>query len=370
VRKLLSKFRSFVGSKVAPTQTSGRSEPTEMSRQAAVRQFERTQRQLAKRNEQLARRDKELTQLRAQLASLSDGTEAASGVWAENIIWVFCYARSGSTWLSAMMGDIEGHGRWNEPLVGALFGDFYYGRYGQDKAPRAPKDIMAQQYRTIWLRSIRSMVLEGATARYPELSGGNGYLTIKEPHGSVGAPLLAEALPESRVIFLVRDPRDAVASGLDAQSKGSWTSKNPKWKGKKPQTEADKDPDTFVKQRVERYMQHVGNAKNAFEAHQGYKVLVRYEDLRADTLGTMKRIYSHLEVPVSEEELARVVEKHAWENIPEEKKGQGKFYRKATPGGWQEDLTLEQAETIEEITTPLLDELYPGWTSVRSVDIS
>jgi hypothetical protein len=34
----------------------------------------------------------------------------------------------------------------------------------------------------------------------------------------------------------------------------------------------------------------------------------------------MKRIYSALEIPVDEAELARSVEKHSWENVPEEEK--------------------------------------------------
>jgi len=63
---------------------------------------------------------------------------------------------------------------------------------------------------------------------------------------------------------------------------------------------------------------------------------------------------------VDEGELSRIVEKHSWENIPEDQKGEGKFYRKASPGGWREDLTPKQAETVERITAPLLKELYPG----------
>jgi hypothetical protein len=88
--------------------------------------------------------------------------------------------------------------------------------------------------------------------------------------------------------------------------------------------------------------------------------MVRYEDLRADTLGTMKRIYSTLGIPVDEGELARTVEKNSWENIPEEKKGEGKFYRKARPGGWREDLTPKQVRQVERIAAPLLEEYYPG----------
>ncbi len=87
--------------------------------------------------------------------------------------------------------------------------------------------------------------------------------------------------------------------------------------------------------------------------------MVKYEDLRANTLGTMKYLCSTLGIPADEEELARAVEKHSWENIPEEEKGEGKFYRKATSGGWKEDLTPEQAETVERITAPLLKEFYP-----------
>ena len=64
-------------------------------------------------------------------------------------------------------------------------------------------------------------------------------------------------------------------------------------------------------------------------------------------------------VAVEESELERAVQKHSWENIPEEEKGGGKFHRKATPGGWREDLTPEQARIVEGITAPLLEELYP-----------
>ena len=38
----------------------------------------------------------------------------------------------------------------------------------------------------------------------------------------MGAPLLMEALPESRMILLVRDPRDVAASTLDAAKEGGW----------------------------------------------------------------------------------------------------------------------------------------------------
>jgi hypothetical protein len=73
----------------------------------------------------------------------------------------------------------------------------------------------------------------------------------------------------------------------------------------------------------------------------------------------MRRLCAELAISVDEDGLARTVEKHSWENVPVGEKGGGKFYRKATPGGWSEDLTPEQVRTVEEITAPLLREFYP-----------
>jgi hypothetical protein len=293
--------------------------------------------------------------LRAKARRRLGGGEAA-GIRPENIVWIFGAGRTGSTWLSQMMGELEGHEVWFEPWVGALF-DPYHLRFEQRKGKHF---ILTPRYRSTWLRSIRTFVLDGASVRFPEVSEKNEYLVIKEPGGSVGAPFLIEAVPESRMILLVRDPRDVAASWMDARRKGGWQHKGGDKEENESETLADRDPDAYMKKRAKTYLQVMGNAKKAYEAHNGRKVLVRYEDLRADTLGTMKRIYSTLEIPVDEAQLIPAVNKHSWENIPEDEKGEGKFYRKATPGGWREDLTPEQVKTVEKITAPLLDELYPS----------
>jgi len=301
-------------------------------------------------HEQLAAKDREISLLRARLAA-GEGDASMGGIPPEHFIWIFGVARTGSSWLGAMMGDLDGHETWYEPYVGDLFGYAYYMRAGERQRGREDY-ILGDHHRGTWIRSLRTFVLDGAYARFPEAEQ-DGYLVVKEPNGSVGAPLLVEALPESRVILLVRDPRDVVASLLAAQREGSWGA------GEDPL--ADTDPDEFVRQRARMYDASFGKAWEAYGTHAGRKVATRYEDLRYDTIGELERIYSSLGIPIEEEQLRRVGEKHAWENIPEKQKGPNKPRRKARPGGWQEDLTPEQARMVEEITTPIMNEFYPGW---------
>src|SRR5688572_190964 len=96
--------------------------------------------------------------------------------------------------------------------VGNLFGNFHYFRVGSRRS--GGQYILGEPYEEIWLGPMRDLIRSGAAARFPEVSG---YLIIKEPNGCIGSPLLMEAIPESRMIFLIRDPRDVVASSIDAR---------------------------------------------------------------------------------------------------------------------------------------------------------
>lgn len=273
------------------------------------------------------------------------------GVRPENLIWMFGQRRTGSTWLGNMMGDMRDQKLWHEPYVGELFGIAYDRAW--KKQHERKQYILANAHRKTWLKSIRTFVLDGAEARFPE-AGEKDYLVIKDPHGSIGAPLLMEALPESRMIFLIRDPRDIVASCIDTDRKGSWASEL-RQDGNEGLVEISDD---YVRGQAQMTSLVLERTRQAYEAHAGHKVLIRYEDLRHNTLESMQHIYTSLKIPFNAEELSGVVRKHSWENIPKNQKGTGKPRRKAKPGGWREDLTGEQAEMVEHITAPILKEFY------------
>ena len=205
----------------------------------------------------------------------------------------------------------------------------------------------------LWLDGIRSMTLQGVAARH---GSSTGYVAINEPHGTVGAPLLSEALPESRLVLLVRDPRDVVASQFDAQREGGWSISR---RNRDPRDTADTRPDFFPTTAKE-YLWNLEHASEAFKHHEGPKAIVRYEDLRADTHAELRRLRDELSLDVDDGGLAAVVEAHQWSSVPEEKKGPGQFHRKASPGSWKDDLSADQIRIVEQTCAPVLSAFYNG----------
>jgi hypothetical protein len=281
------------------------------------------------------------------------GSEQATGINPENVVWIFCTARSGSTWMRSMLDDLLDGEVWEEPKVGRLFGEFY-SRAKPTQLGRT-NYVLGEPTREAWTGALRDFVLRTAWASHPSVTP-ERYLIVKEPGGAVGAPLLMAALPESRMVLLVRDPRDFAASVLDATRRGGWMQEGmDEWARR--DLDSDKDVQRYLRALSRQYVRQMGNGKKALDEHDGRKVMVRYDDLRTHTLGTMRDLCAALELPVTEQRLAQVVDRHSFENIPQRERGEGKFYRKATSGGWKDDLTPEQAKIVEDITAPLINEL-------------
>src|SRR5215212_5369533 len=118
-------------------------------------------------------REQEIAALRSVMARRDAGQDA--GFRPENVVWVFGSGRTGSSWLTFMMGALPDHTRWNEPQIGYLFGHPYYERYWTRQD--AKHFILGDDYEEFWLSSVRSLVLDGGTARFPERAE-KGYLVI------------------------------------------------------------------------------------------------------------------------------------------------------------------------------------------------
>lgn len=287
--------------------------------------------------------------LRKSLRSARAKVEASGTghIRPDQFVWILGHSRTGSTWLGRIIAEQPEQSLWFEPYVGHLFGSFY-------QKSRAQYDreqfILADVHKNEWSGAIRDFIIKGAEARFPML-GSSERLFVKEPNGSIGAPLVMGAMPESAMVFLIRDPRDVISSSLDAGAREGWN--NQKWDLGTPEK-----MHAATKRISNKYAQTVSLVNDAYKAHPGKKTVVRYEDLREDTFGVMSRMYEELGVPVDEDKLKESIERHSWENIPKENKGSGKFFRKGTSGGWKEDLSPEQIRIIERKTAPIIAEFY------------
>jgi hypothetical protein len=310
-------------------------------------------------------KDLRIALLEEKLLTDRSGDPEDGAVDPGDIVWVFGVDRAGGTWLGSMIGELEGLGMWGEPGIGELFGRFYHEKVVHQQDGKG--SIMDPELKGTWLRSIRTFVLDAVEANYPLLAEG-GNLAITESSGSLGAPLLAEALPESRMVFLIRNPRDTVSSALGTVEEGGIAHESqgsvvgsvgvPDGLEEQPGGSPERHPDRLVESFARTYLQYAGNAKRAYEEHTGPKSLVRYEELLADTPATMRHLYAELGMTLDERKLAGIAAPHPMEQPPEE--GSSGSVREAGVGIGKRNLTEEQERIVERITAPLVEEFYPG----------
>ena len=102
---------------------------------------------------------------RLRIKRLKGGDEGPRVVRSGNVVWIFGSGRTGSTWLSKMMGSLADHTRWHEPLVGYLFGHAYQ---EQGTVRTDDRHFIFGGDKRVWMSSIRSFVLDQATAMLEE----------------------------------------------------------------------------------------------------------------------------------------------------------------------------------------------------------
>ena len=296
---------------------------------------------------QLEEKDREIARLRGRMKRLRRRLPERTAA-PENMVWMFGSPRSGSTWLAGMLSFPEGRDLWREPFFGVVLA--LRTKIANQNKLGKKSYLLADAMKWAWLPSMRNLFLDGVAARFKNPLS---VLIVKEPNSSMSASLILEAFPESRMILLVRDPRDVVASQLDASKEGGWYGQEDYEAGA-----LDTGGGSLAERLARQYVLNIGAAAEAYELHEGPKSFVRYEDLRHDTRSELGRVDGELGLDAPAEELDRAVAKYDWDSVPSKKKGAGKFRRKASPGSWREDLTPDQARKVEEITAPLLRKFY------------
>jgi hypothetical protein len=164
-----------------------------------------------------------------------------------------------------------------------------------------------------------------------------------------------------KVIYLVRDPRDVAVSEYHFDLKKRYI-----------------EPDVSLEQFVKRFLagetssygswwEHTASWIGARQGNPGF-LLVRYEDLNAESIGETTKIAEFLGIHADQERIAASVQRSSADRMRKLEKQQADqwtgtkdtrkeipFVRAAKSGGWKETLPRQSAEDIEVAWSPLLN---------------
>ena len=300
--------------------------------------------------------------------------DATADQWAEaraltgrEVVFIVGSPRSGTTWLQRLLA---GHPRIKTGQESHLFSQYLAPHLREwqkaiertsDPAFKGRSGLGLGGYfsETEFLTLLRLYVVR--MERAAGVQDGDLFLE-KSPSHALVIPEIRTLLPESRFVHLVRDPRDVVAS-LVAASKGWGSAWAPSDVGKAAAL----------------WVQHVEAVREASKSIPAEAfVQIRYEDLTADTAGTLHTLRDFLGLDWSDENLAQVVEAN---RAGKAKQGGGTpipifghygkqsevavepegFVRKAKSGSGRSELSLGEKKRIWSEVHPTMKDFGYSW---------
>lgn len=280
--------------------------------------------------------------------SLSENEE---DVLERNITWVFASPRSGTTWLTTKLLSYQTV-VLNEPKVAVHLGipEIVGKKRTKALSDKKRKDyFFSEEFKNSWKKNLRKLILNRI---FSQIRNTSQKIIIKEPHGDMGYGLLAEVLPNSKMIILLRDGRDIIDSQVAAFSKGGWMSTK---SGLELSAENRKD---FIEKKSNQWNSVVKELLKVYnDKEKDLKLLLKYEDLRFKTKELLPTIFDFVGIPINSKKIEKMVQKYSFENIPAEKKGQGKAIRSASPGKWEKNFNDKEKKIMNKIMKKSLKKL-------------
>ena len=235
----------------------------------------------------------------------------------KNLVWIFASPRSGTTWLNNALLKFKIL-RLGEPLIGdhlaavRELGKTYIRKIEEHKDRESY--FFSSQHKKVWQFFLRKLILNRINSQFKNL---DSKIIIKEPNGSMGADIISECLPQSRIIILIRDGRDIINSQITLLSEGGYVTKHEK----RFQPLSGSRRTVSIIRHSRRWVKLIEVLLKTYENHdEKLRLLLRYEELRTNTLEELKKIYEFINIDVDDEKLSKIVSEQDFEKLSSENK--------------------------------------------------
>ena len=285
------------------------------------------------------------------------------------LAWIFGSSRSGSTWLLRMLAELDRVIPIDDPHIGHHLGVWRPIPLAWATAKDPPKlgtladfkrkkrdYLFSDRFRDTWMPQLRDLISARFAAQAAQdiaAAGGidRPIVVVKEP-GSHAADTIMDLFPHSSLIFLLRDGRDVVDSWLDAYRDGSWATDE----GAYPLDDTGRS--ALIRWQASVWLHRTEVVQETYACTDpDRRVLIRYEEMRADPGAALRKICATLGIEASGESLDGIAAANEFSRVPESHKGAGREIRRAEPGGWATHMSREEILEMHEILAEKLDEL-------------
>ena len=296
-------------------------------------------------------------------------------IWArceQMAIWVFSTARSGSTWLVVDILCADGRARpVDEPGTGRMFAPLQWDAerfyetgnrelyiesgfpFETGEKPRHPdllpvferafgvlnkeNQILSRHNFAFYHQALRDVAIGHVLNEWGIL--GYSRLVYKMPNDSHCADFIMRAFPQSHMVFMMRDGRDVMRSRFSPFASPDLANAS----------------DKQLRRYAIFFYSHFWNFQvdiiaAAFEAHpHERRILVKYEDLRAHPDHYIAKIYDHLGMSATDEEIAGLADRTRLENLPASERGPEKPRQSGLVGGFHSVFDEEEIALMNAI---------------------
>jgi hypothetical protein len=275
----------------------------------------------------------------------------------QKIVWLVASPRSGTTWLGTRLLKHPKNIIWHEPLIGLHLGqlrgsmmdavdydnpDFKFDRV-YDQQGESGEYFFSKLHKNNWIQPLRKLILARVFSQTQTIEKN---VIVKDPVGCNGTDILLDALPNSKIIYLIRDGRDEVDSRIDMHSPKSWA---------RLKILSGENRIKAIEYYSKIWVINNRHIYTAFNSHKNeLKLLVKYENLLKNTFTELKKIYNFLNIQINDDELQSIIDLYDFNKIPSTERGPGKFNRSGQVGGWRNNFDSQEQDLMNKVMGTML----------------